>query len=173
LPSDFYRGTWQNIKKKFAECLGRHSAIFFRSSRRRPLKGILPSARPSTRKKNIFFQKTLPTAANLGTRQRAFLFLHLLCRVRLPQALDKEFFLFFKKFSLSSAPVQALGKELLNFLKKYTLPSALARHSANKFYIFLKKIFVECLADGTRQRPEDCNFFNFLHSIVTDIYIYT
>jgi hypothetical protein len=60
------------VKGYFAECQTQHSSIFF------------------------FKKKTLLSAANLDTRQRAFLFfLHLLCRVPLSQALGKVFFLFF------------------------------------------------------------------------------
>jgi hypothetical protein len=51
---------------------------------------------------NFFFKKTLPTAVNLGTRQRGFFFLKkILCRV--PQQ-SAEFFIFFKK-SLPTAPI--------------------------------------------------------------------
>ena len=61
------------IKNNFAECLGRHSAKYFRPLRRRPLTVILPSARPSTRhfflKKNYFAECPCP-----GTRQSFFIF---------------------------------------------------------------------------------------------------
>ena len=56
----------------FAECLGRHSAKYFRPLRRRPLTVILPSARPSTRQ--IFLKKKL------------------LCRVPQPRHSAKFFF---------------------------------------------------------------------------------
>ena len=74
LPSAFI-GALGKIKNNFAECLGRHSAKYFRPLRRRLLTVILPSALPSTRQ---FFFK-------------------LLCRVPQPRHSAKFFFIFFKK----------------------------------------------------------------------------
>ena len=113
LSSAFYRGTWQNKKNNFAECLGRHSAKYFRPLRRRPLTVILPSARPSTRQ--FFFKK-------------------LLCRVPQPRH-SAKFFLFFLKNYFAECPYTGTRQSFfIIFLK--TLPSAAARHSAKKIYIF-------------------------------------
>ena len=133
LPSAFYRGTQQN-KKKFAECLGRHSAKYFRPLRRRPLTVILPSARPSTRqKKFIFLKNYFAECPSPGTRQ--------------------SFFLFFLKSTLPSAPAQALSKVFFIFFKKLLCRVPLARHSAKYFFLFfLNNFFAECPCLDTRQR---------------------
>ena len=125
-------GALGKIKNNFAECLGRHSAKYFRSFHRSWLFCRGPD--PALGKKKLFFLKiTLPSAP--------------------AQALGKVFLFLFFKNTLPSAPTRTLGKVF--FLKKKLCRVRQPRHSAKNFWIFFGKNFAECLVHGTRQRPRE------------------
>ena len=105
-------GPLGKIKNNFAECLGRHSAKYFRPLRHRPLTVILPSARPSTRQ--IFFK--------------------LLCRVPQPRH-SAKFFLFFLKKYFAECPCPGTRQSYFYFFL-ITLPSAPAQALGKVFFYF-------------------------------------